>query len=255
LSVSIIAGLAGLQLLGAQFLALAGTLREIEQRGHLIVAVKDNLRPLGFRDTHGQLQGLEIDIARRLAKELFGRETDLVFRPVSNQERLAVLAKDQVDLVIAGVTVTAARSRVVSFSTPYYKSGTAVVTQAPSIQKLSDLSNQTIAVLTHSSAIAWLQYQLPKAKLVEVESYQAGQALLEAGQAIAFAGDASVLTGWVQESPKYRRLPMLLSTESFAVMMPKAVQYDQLRRRVEAAILRWQQDGWLRQRASFWGLP
>jgi len=34
-------------------------LDEIEERGKLIVAVKDNLRPLGFRDAAGNLQGLE----------------------------------------------------------------------------------------------------------------------------------------------------------------------------------------------------
>ena len=40
-------------------------LDQIKQRGKLIIAVKDNLRPLGFRDASGDLQGLEIDIAKR----------------------------------------------------------------------------------------------------------------------------------------------------------------------------------------------
>ena len=52
--------------------AQAGTLREIQQRKKLIIAVKDNLPLLGFRDETGNLQGLEIDIARQLATEIFG---------------------------------------------------------------------------------------------------------------------------------------------------------------------------------------
>lgn len=42
-----------------QTTAQAGTLKEIQQRKKLIVAVKDNLPLLGFRDENGNLQGLE----------------------------------------------------------------------------------------------------------------------------------------------------------------------------------------------------
>jgi ABC-type amino acid transport substrate-binding protein len=37
--------------------------------------------------------------------------------------------------------------------------------------------------------------------------------------------------------------------------MPKGLQYDDLRQRVNAAIARYTAEGWLRQRATFWGLP
>jgi len=46
------------------------SLSEIQKRGKLIIGVKDNLPPLGFRDHNGNLIGLEIDMARELAKEL-----------------------------------------------------------------------------------------------------------------------------------------------------------------------------------------
>ena len=35
----------------------AAELKEIQRRGYLTIAVKDNLRPLGFRDAGGKLQG------------------------------------------------------------------------------------------------------------------------------------------------------------------------------------------------------
>ncbi len=66
-------------------------LEEIERRGELIVAVKDNLRPLGFRDANGKLQGLEIDLARRLAEELLGNPDAVVLQPVTNRDRLTVV--------------------------------------------------------------------------------------------------------------------------------------------------------------------
>lgn len=233
----------------------AAELQAIQQRGYLVVAVKDNLRPLGFRDTEGNLQGLEIDVARRLAEELVGRPDAVRFQPVENRDRLTVVMAGQVDLTIARVTATASRDRIVSFSIPYYLDGTALLTKETSAQRLSEFEGRKIAVLKGSSTIAKVRYILPAAKLVGVDSYEAARTLLESGGAAAFAADASILTGWVQEYPQYRLLPTLLSAEPLCVVMPKGVQYDNLRRRVNSAIARWKAQGWLQQRAIYWGLP
>lgn len=249
----------GLWIVGAQFVLplhlLAADLQTIARRGHLIVAIKDNLRPLGFRDAQGNLQGLEIEIARRLAQELLGKQDAIVLQPILNRDRLSVVTEGQADLTIARVTATASRSRIVSFSTPYYLDGTALVTRSAGIQKISDLNQQTIAVLNHSSTIAALRYRLPQAKLIGVDSYAAGQERLESGEAIAFAADASILSGWVQEFPQYRLLALRLSTEPLCIVLPRGVQYDELRRRIDQAIERWKSEGWLQERATYWGLP
>jgi polar amino acid transport system substrate-binding protein len=233
----------------------AAPLAQIEERGTLIVAVKENVRPMGFRDANGQLQGLEIDIARRLALELLGSEDAVEFQPVKNSERLWVAIDDRVDLVVASVTATEARDRVVSFSLPYYLDGVALVTLDPQLAELASFQTQTIAVLNGSSTIAALRYFLPQAQLVGVESYAEAKGLMDGSQVNAFAGDASVLAGWVQEFPEYRLLPFQLSTEPLCVVMPEGLQYDELRRRVATAIEQWRSDGWLRERATVWGLP
>ena len=85
---------------------------EIESAEKLKVAVKDNVRPLGFTDNNGELAGLEIDIARKLAEELLGDAKSIEFLPVNNQERLQVVLEDEVDLAIARVAVTTPRSRI-----------------------------------------------------------------------------------------------------------------------------------------------
>ncbi|HEY9894331.1 MAG TPA: transporter substrate-binding domain-containing protein, partial [Candidatus Sericytochromatia bacterium] len=76
----------------------AADLQAIEQRGRLIVAVKDNLRPLGFRGANGQLQGLEIEIAQRLAQELLGSKDAVELQPVVNQDRLAAVLEGKADI-------------------------------------------------------------------------------------------------------------------------------------------------------------
>ncbi|WP_289501510.1 transporter substrate-binding domain-containing protein [Gloeocapsopsis sp. IPPAS B-1203] len=235
--------------------AHAADLPEIKQRGYLLVAVKDNLRPLGYRDAQGNLQGLEIELARRLAQDLLGSDNAIRFQAVANRDRLAVVLNNQVDFTIANVTVTESRARLISFSLPYYFDGTAMITKDSSAQSLSNFAARRIAVLQGSSTISTVRYLIPSAQLIGVNSYMQAYSLLEANAADAFAADASVLSGWVQEYPQYRLLPTLLSAEPLAVVMPKGLQYNALRQQVNAAIARYLSEGWLQQRARYWGLP
>jgi polar amino acid transport system substrate-binding protein len=253
-SFSLAIGLLGVSLVAPAPVSSA-ELKEIEQRGQLIVAVKDNLRPLGFRDATGNLEGLEIDIAKRLAEELLGKPDAVVLQPVKNIDRLNVVLEGKVDLTIARVTATASRSRLVNLSRPYYLDGTGVVTKDASITRLSEVATKRIAVINGSSTIAVVKYALPASKLVGVDSYEEARSLLEKGDANAFAADNSVLTGWVQDYPQYRLLPVRLSGEALCIVMPKGLKYTQLQLRVNEAIARWQSSGWLSERAAAWGLP
>ncbi|MEM9215966.1 MAG: transporter substrate-binding domain-containing protein [Cyanobacteria bacterium P01_F01_bin.150] len=233
----------------------AAELEEIEERGHVIVGVKDNVRPLGFRDEAGMLVGFEIDLAHQLAIELLGSAEAVELRPLANQERVPQLLADEVDVVIARLSVTTPRMRVVDFSSPYYLDGTALVTQQPLVSDVSDLRGQTVAVLHHSSTIDMVRSRLPGVNLIGVDSYQEALELLETGDAAAFAADVSILSGWVQEYPQYRILPTLLSAEALAIALPRGLQYQDLREQVNTIVEEWAANGWLQERMEYWGLP
>lgn len=235
--------------------AFSADLATIRSRGRLIVAVKDNLRPLGFRDRAGQLQGFEIDIAQRLATEILGHPDAVVLKPVLNQDRLRLVLEDKVDVAIAHMTCTSIRSRVVAFSLPYYIGGLGIVTRDPTIQAMADLKTQAIAVLGRSSAVDTLRSQYPAANLVSVPSYVAGRELLEAGGAIAFAADSTVLSGWVQESPHYRLLSFTPGAMPLCIVLSKGQQSRELHRRIDEILRKWKAEGWLKARAVHWGLP
>ncbi|MBW4448999.1 MAG: transporter substrate-binding domain-containing protein [Hassallia sp. WJT32-NPBG1] len=239
----------------SQLSANAAEMPEIKQRGYLSIAVKNNLQPLGFTDVNGKLQGLEIDLAKALAQDLLGKENAVKFKPVSNRDRLSVVLNNQVDLTIARVTATESRARLVSFSVPYYFDGTVLVTKDASAQRLVDFARRKIAVLKKSSTIAEIKYYIPNAELVGVNSYEEARSLLEKNNSDAFAADASVLSGWVQQYPEYRLLSTKLSTQPLSVVMPKGLQYDELRQQVNEAIARYIAKGWLTERIKYWGLP
>jgi len=249
-------GLAAIAALAALPSAVAAAPPETaEADSQLVVAVQSGVPPLGFRGEDGQLRGLQVDLARRLAQRLRGSPQALELLPVANRQRLQAVLSGQADLAIAHVTVTAARSRLVSFSRPYYLDGTALVAAEPDVRERADLAGRKIALLQGSSAIAAVRHALPQAQLVAVDSYRAGLEALEADKAAAFAGDRSILSGWVDRHPAYRQLPGRLSTEPLGIVLPKGAQHAGLRQQVNAAIADWRRSGWLQQTVRQWGLP
>ncbi|MGK7891676.1 MAG: transporter substrate-binding domain-containing protein [Leptolyngbyaceae cyanobacterium] len=235
--------------------SVGAELSEILERGHLVVGVKDNVRPMGFQDDSGALVGFEIDLARQLALEILGDANAVQLQPVANRDRLPTLLGDEVDVLIARMSVTTPRARLVDFSLPYYLDGTALVTRLPEFADVFDLAGQNLGVLEGSSTIDVVRSRLPGVELVGVESYQAALEGLETGAIAAFAADVSVLSGWVQDYPQYRILPTLLSGDALAIAMPRGLQYQELRQEVDTAVESWTETGWLQDRMEHWGLP
>lgn len=234
---------------------LASGLETIEKRGRLIVGVKNNLPPLGFLDQSGNLKGFEVDISQQLARELLGNANQLELLPVQNSERFSALWSDQVDLLIAQVTLTKNRSRLMDFSLPYYVDSTVLIGRKG--LKSSDFNSQKdlIGVLKGSEAIAILQGAFPKAELVGAKSYKAGLEALKQGKIKGFVGDAIAIADWLKQNPEFTQVGHKLAFHSLAIALPRGEQSNSLRLRVYAIVEGWRQSGWLQERATFWGLP
>ncbi|AIE72992.1 amino acid transporter, periplasmic amino acid-binding protein [Synechocystis sp. PCC 6714] len=231
------------------------SLETIRQRGKLRVGIKDNLRPLGFRDGQGQLVGLEIALAHRLALALLGDEKAVELIPVQNQDRLPLLLNGDVDFIIAQMGQNPARDRLVDFSPPYYLDGVGLISKNQQLTNLERQQPHTIAVLNNSGTIPVIKQAFPQATLVGVDSYDQAYRALEQGQAMAFAGDNSVLSGWVQSQPDYYHWPLQLTVNPLAIAMAKGLQHQALQREVNQTLLELRASGWLRQQWKMWGLP
>jgi polar amino acid transport system substrate-binding protein len=239
--------------------ALGADLKTIRARGYLIVAVHDSAAPMAVQNAQGEWQGFEIDIARRLAQTLIGKPEAIKFVSVANADRLQRVMDDQVDLAIAQVTATTARTRLVHFTEPYYLNGISLITQnrpgKPAITQVRDLSNLPIAVLNQSSAIAALQFHQPNWQLVGVESYADAQAKLASGEVSAIAASTHILVGWTKQNPDYQLIATQYQRQPIAIAYPKGLQYTDLATEVSQSMRQWQREGWLKERAIYWGLP
>jgi len=91
-------------------LASADTLADIKAKGTLIVGVKADYPPYGFRDTSGKVVGLEPDMAADVAKRL-GVALELV--PVVASNRMQFLQQGKIDLMIATMAISDERRKAV----------------------------------------------------------------------------------------------------------------------------------------------
>ncbi|MEM1368484.1 MAG: transporter substrate-binding domain-containing protein [Cyanobacteria bacterium P01_H01_bin.15] len=239
-------------LLGGDTRAAFAQLSEIQKRGRLIVGVKDNTPPLGFIDDTGNLTGLEIEIAQRIAQELLSTDLSVELQPLMNQDRLPYLLAGEVDLVIANLALTQGRSRLIHFSRPYYLSGIGLITEKDA---MTPLQPAAIAVLENSQSIALVKQAYPQARLIGVDSYSSAVETLESGQAEALAGDRAILAGWVQNNPRYVLSSQTLSLVPLAIAMPKGQQFSELQRAVDEILVELNSSGWLEERTRAWGLP
>lgn len=99
--------------------ARADVLEDIKKRGTLIVGVKADYKPFGFRDPSGAIIGLEPDLAGDVAKKL-GVKLELV--PVVSANRMEFLNQGKIDLMLATMSDKPERRKVVQVIEPLYYS-------------------------------------------------------------------------------------------------------------------------------------
>jgi polar amino acid transport system substrate-binding protein len=105
--------------------ASGATLDEIKKRGSISIAVKSDYQPWGFAGQSGKLQGMEVDLARDIAKRL---KVKLVLVPAVSSNRVQLLNEGKADVVLATFSVTEERKKQVGFIEPsYYAAMTAVL--------------------------------------------------------------------------------------------------------------------------------
>ena len=115
---------------------------KVMERGKLVVGVKADYKPWGFRDSSGKLVGMEIDMAQDVADAL-GVKLELV--PVQSSNRMQFLEQGKIDLMIATMSDKANRRKVVGIPQPnYYTSGTNVLAKKGVVSSWADLKGKPV---------------------------------------------------------------------------------------------------------------
>ncbi len=183
--------------------------KKVLDRGKLVVGVKADYKPWGFRDPSGKLVGMEVDMAQDVADAL-GVKLELV--PVQSSNRMQFLQQGKIDLMIATMSDKANRRKVVGIPSPnYYTSGTNVLAKKGVVSKWSDLKGKPVC----GKQGAFYNKQISKkygAKIVAfVGNAEAKQALRD-GKCVAWVYDDSSIMADLA-SGQYDDYEMPMKTE------------------------------------------
>lgn len=117
--------------------------KKVMERGKVVVGVKADYKPWGFRDSSGAIVGMEIDIAQAMA-DAMGVELETV--AVQSSNRMQFLEQGKTDMFIATMSDRADRRKIVGItSPPYYTSGTNIMApKALSFKNWEDLRGKNV---------------------------------------------------------------------------------------------------------------
>lgn len=181
------------------------TMRRILARGYLIVGVSADTYLFGARDPFtGGLEGFDIDMARAVAKAMFGDPSKVQFRVITAVDRIPLLQDRSVDMVARNMSMTCGRWNDIAFSAEYYRSGQKVLVgknlEGAASLGLEDLDGKRVCAPTGTTSLTKLQ-SVKGPVVVTAPNHTGCLVLFQQGKADAITGDDTVLAGLAAQDP------------------------------------------------------
>jgi polar amino acid transport system substrate-binding protein len=205
-----VAGLATAATLSAEKAAAQSApgsmLRTVLDRGKLIVGTGSTNAPWHFENDKGELVGMDITMAKILAKGLFDDEKKVEFVRQDPAQRIPNITTGKVDIVIQFMTVTPQRAQLVNFTRPYYVEGIALLTRPDAANKgfdqlLAGGANTKVSILQNVDAERSVHEVLPQAQVLQIDTQANVVQALESKRADAAAVDLSTVRWMVAKNP------------------------------------------------------
>lgn len=229
------------------------TIESILKRGYMKVGMSTFV-PWAMQAKDGSLIGFEVDVAKRLAKDM-GVKVEFV--PTMWSGIIPALLTGKYDVIIGGMGITPERNKKVNFSIPYDYTGMSIVAYKQNgrrFDKLEDFNSPdvTIAVRIGTTAESAAKKYFPKAKLklFDGES-QAVQELLT-GRATALVASAPMPAFYAAEYSEKLFLPFkeTFTREPIAFAVKKG-DIDTLNY-FNSWITVVEAEGWFKERKDYW---
>jgi putative glutamine transport system substrate-binding protein len=235
---------------------LPAQVQAIKDAGTLRVGVKADVPNFGLMDAAtGEFKGMEIDLAKAIAKRIGLTEDKVKFEAVTAKTRGPLLDNGQIDLVIATFTIKPERKEQWNFSEPYYQDEVGLLVKKSSgITALAGLNGKTIGVAQGATSRDAVQVEADKAgikvKYLEFATYPEINAALESGRVDAFSVDKSILSGYVTEGSVI--LPDGFSPQDYGIASKKGT--DELTKFINDMLTEMDKNGEKAALLKKWGL-
>jgi polar amino acid transport system substrate-binding protein len=219
------------------------TMAVIADRGRLRVGVDQNTFYFGFRNhASGELEGFDIDLAREIARSIFGDPDRIDLRVVDASERESALQSGEIDVVVRTYSITCERKRFVAFSTVYYYAHQRILAvKGSGIDSAAALSGKRVCVVWGTTSLSTLFALDPRPTLFGVDRWTDCLVMLQQGQVDAISTDDVVLSGVAAQDPNVEVVGPSIAVEPYGVGMRR--ESSDLVRFVNGVLERMRVDG------------
>lgn len=175
--------------------AEARSLDEIISSKKLVVGVNPTLPPLGIFNDKNQIDGFDVDVAKRLA-QMLGVELQVV--QVGSPDRIPFVQSKKIDMVLGAMTRNPERAKVIDFTVPVHTEVFGVLTtEAKPWQGWKELNDEKVNLVQvrGTTPVKFIEENLPKAKVLLLDNYPDAVRAIAQGRAdamvdvIDFVGD------------------------------------------------------------------
>jgi len=196
----------------------------IARRGRLVVGVDQNTYSFSYPDpASGQLIGFDIDIAKEIARAIFGSPDAIQFIAIDQEDRIPAILDGRVDVVVDTMTITCRRLLDVSFSTEYLTAGQRVlVNRGSSLRGLEDLGGRKVCAAKGTTSLQAIQQAPSHPVAVGAEVTVDCMVLLQQGQVDAISTDDTVLAGYAAQDQSTEVVGPRFSDEPYGVAVSKS---------------------------------
>ncbi len=181
---ALVAGIIGISF-GALQAKAESTLKEVLDRGKVVVGVPVDSPPFGYVDENGEPAGFDIDLAKLLAEQL-GVEIEMV--PMTSINRIPYLLTNKVDVQVNLFGATPERAKQIAFTSPY--SGLIIGVYGPKdipVDSPENVGDYTIGVGRGTTMDLTLSEMVPDSNIVRYEDEATTMAAVFTGQSDLWA--------------------------------------------------------------------
>ena len=230
------------------------TWNKVMSRGKIVVGVKADYKPWGFRNSDGNIVGMEIDMAADVAAKM-GVDLELV--AVQSSNRMQFLEQGKIDLMIATMSDRKDRREIVGIVGPnYYTSGTNIMSpKALGLKNWEDLRGKPVCG-KQGAFYNQIVEERYGAKIIAFTGNAEAKQALRDKKCIAWVYDDSSI-GSDLSSGEYDAFEMPLNSEydnPWALAVPSKERNCVFGRFMSGMQYQWHQDGSLIALEEKWGI-
>ncbi|MHC3773183.1 glutamine ABC transporter substrate-binding protein GlnH [Pantoea agglomerans] len=207
----------------------------------LVVATDTAFVPFEFKQGDKYV-GFDVDLWDAIAKEL---KLDYTLKPMDFSGIIPALQTRNVDLALAGITITEERKKAIEFSDGYYKSGLQVMVRnnENDIKGISDLNGKVVAVKSGTGSVEYAKANIKSKDLRQFPNIDSAYMELGTNRADAVLHDTPNILYFIHTAGKgrFKAVGDSIEAQQYGIAFPKGS--DDLREKVNGALKTLKENG------------